>query len=100
MIEISYRTHKTVCGCCGQKLESPVHSDIRKYKITDDLLDEYFDWKEALQYEDDITSLADEFIFETISFFSLNTYESLELCEGELEKLIKYIEDKYLNETI
>ena len=93
-VVVEYKTEKTYCNCCGQKLENPKTSQPRTFNFTKDDCLEWLSqegWKVESEYDDGLNQMITEFVYETISFFATNSHENILIDDNEFEKVKKFV---------
>lgn len=91
-IIVKYQTYEEYCSCCGREFEEEELGAIREFDIRIQDIFEWAQWYSAEDiYEEEIESTIDEYIYDTIRFYALESNEDLKLCEGELKKVIEKV---------
>ncbi len=87
-ITIKYQTAKEYCSCCSREFEIPEFGEVREFDITLRDLFDWADWKSLTEvHDDDIAESVNEYIYDTIRFYALNSNEILKLVDGEVDKV-------------
>lgn len=90
-VVIKYKTGQEFCHCCEQKLPEVKISQVREFQISNHDLFNYAPWKELIEYGDDLEECVKEFVYDTISFFSVNSYETILVDKSEFSKVEQFI---------
>lgn len=86
-IAVEYKTQKKYCSCCHQKLEKPEVSKVKTMTFSKDTALSWAPWPEIVEYPEEMESLVPEYVHETISFFSADSYEKIIVENSEIEKV-------------
>lgn len=87
-IVIEYRTQKDYCQCCEQKLPSPQISEIREFELNPM---RYRDWREVIEWEDDLQEIIREYVYDTIRFFAVSSFDNILIENSEFDKVKQFI---------
>lgn len=94
---VKYRTRKDYCNCCEQKIPNPKTSELQEFKFNKvDIQGCGYDWKEVVEFEDDLQEIVREYVYDTIRFFATSSYEVIIIDGSEFEKVKQFI----LNEVV
>lgn len=97
MITVKYQTIEEYCQCCDQKLKEPKVSSVREFDFSDEDLEssELVYLIENNELDEAKSHLA-ELLFETIAFYAVsNTDAQINFHDGEIDKVMKYVLDKF-----
>lgn len=87
-IIIKYQTAKEYCSCCSREFEIPEFGEVREFDITLRDLFSWADWKNVEDvHDEDLAESVNEYIYDTIRFYSLNLNEILKIIDGEVDKV-------------
>lgn len=95
-ITVEFKTQKTHCSCCNQKLENPEVSKVKTMEFSKETALSWAPWPEIVEYPEDMADLVPEYVHETISFFATNFDEKILVENGEIEKVKSWI----INEVV
>lgn len=90
-IIVTYKTQKSYCPCCNQMLPQVETSGPKNFEIAKETAECWTDWDTVAEFPEDMDSLVDEFIHETISFFSVNTLEKIIIEDSQVDKVREWI---------
>jgi hypothetical protein len=90
-IVVKYRTKKSYCQCCDQKLPKPKISADKEFEFGLERTKEWVDWKEIAEFDEDLGDIVNDYVYQTISFFSTNSYDDLIIENSEYAKVKKFI---------
>lgn len=93
-MKIKYQIANDYCPCCKREFEKQQLSYLKKYELTDKAIEEYGDWKDMFVFVDDQFRYAEELILDELNFHVL-TRGYPKVSDGEVEKVVAYIKDKY-----
>lgn len=96
-ITLKYQTRKEFCSCCDRNFDDAELGEVREFDVS---LEDVFNWTEwdyYFEYEDadEMRDSVDECIYNMISFYAVGSNEVMRLCDGELDKIVQVIVDKY-----
>ncbi|MGG3890266.1 hypothetical protein [Metabacillus fastidiosus] len=95
-VVVEYKTKRDYCHCCNQKLPEAKVSEMRKFELSkENFLEWTDDWDEIAKY-DDLGCVVEEFVYETIDFYTTSSYESIVIDGSEFDKINQFV----LNELI
>lgn len=88
-IIIKYKTKQIYCNCCDQKLPKVRMSQEKEFKVN---LHDLINWigqerEDFLEYKDDLFSIIEEFIYETVHFYATSSYNKVIVDKDEIIKL-------------
>lgn len=90
-ITVEYKTQRTHCPCCNQKLEKTVGSKVKTMEFSKETALNYAPWNEIAEYPDDMEKMIPEYVRETIYFFAGDLYEKVIIENSEIEKVKQWI---------
>ncbi len=97
-VGIQYQTVKTHCHCCEQKLLKPIKSDLKTFWFREkDILEWDRVWKDVVEYEEDFIDCVKEFVYETVSFYSVDSLDTLIIKESEIKKVKQFILEEIID---
>lgn len=92
-VTVEYKTKKSYCDCCGQEVANPRVSDLREYVISEELVRGWGDFKFIIEHEDDLNDMVEEFVYETISFFTVGSGAQIVIENDQLDKVKGFVRD-------
>lgn len=91
-VTVKYQTRKEYCQCCERKLDNPTTSEVREFHISKgDILSWSNEWKDIVEFEDDLNEIVMEFVYETIRFFATSYSDRLVIESSEFEKVKQFV---------
>lgn len=90
-VVVKYKTVKTYCSCCYQKLPDPKVSKEREFIISKDDVLNWAEWEEIVKYPEDVERMIPEYVHETISFHATGSEERIIVEQGELDRVKEFI---------
>jgi hypothetical protein len=95
-IVVKYRTKKSYCQCCDQKLPKPKISEDKEFEFSLDRTKEWVNWKEIAEFDDELGDIVNDYVYQTISFFA-TSYDGLIIENSEFSKVKKFILDEIVS---
>ena len=97
-ITVKYQTRKEFCECCDRNFDNAELGKVREFDVS--LEKDVFNWTEWDYYfeyedEDEMRDAVDECLYGMISFYAVKSNEVMRLCDGELDKVVQIVVDKY-----
>lgn len=87
-IVVNYKTYKEYCSCCSREFEEKELSDFREFDINIKSLFEWAQWESKDDiYEEEISSIVEEYLYDTIRFYAVDGNNELELPKDEVKKV-------------
>lgn len=90
-VKVKYKTERSYCACCNQKLPDVETSKTKEFEIDKDTALSYGDWSFVAGYPEDMEDAVSEFVYETIVFYSANTPERIIIDDSEIQKVEEFI---------
>lgn len=90
-ITVEYKTQKSYCSCCHQKLEKPETSKVKTMEFSKETALSWAPWTEIAEDPEDMESLVPEYVRETIYFFAASSLEKVIVEKSEIEKVKSWI---------
>ncbi|MCA1064697.1 hypothetical protein QTG56_24105 (plasmid) [Rossellomorea sp. AcN35-11] len=90
-IVVKYRTEKSHCQCCDQKLPKPKISEDKEFEFSIERTKQWVDWKEIAEFDEDLGDIVNDYVYQTISFFATSSYDGLIIESSEYDKVKKFI---------
>lgn len=91
-IIIKYQTAKEYCSCCSREFEIPEYGEVREFEITLGDLFKWTEWESLVEvHDEDVRDVVAEYLFDTISFYALNSNEKLKIVDGETNRVAAMI---------
>jgi hypothetical protein len=97
-VVVEYRTKKSYCQCCDQKLTKPKISEDKKFEFNLERTKEWVDWKEIAEFDDDLGDIVNDYVYQTISFFA-TSYDGLIINNSEFDKVKNFILKEIVRST-
>lgn len=94
-ITVKYQTQKEFCRCCDRELEDVEVSEMREFDFYLKQLKEDINWK-LYDEECELDEVIRDYVYETIDFYAVNTYDRLILPKEELNKILEYVKSNLL----
>ncbi|MET3505485.1 hypothetical protein [Halalkalibacter oceani] len=88
---LEYKTLKAYCHCCNQKLPNVKTSDLKQFKFTANVVLEWTEWKEVIEFEEDFDECVREYVYVTIGFFATNPDDKILIKDSEFDKVKQLI---------
>jgi hypothetical protein len=88
---VNYQIQKEYCSCCKQQLPSTETSKVKEFEIDKETTMCWNNWNETAEFPEDLDGLVNDFIHDTISFFTVNSYEKIVFKDSEVEKVKEFI---------
>lgn len=95
LITIKYKIREEFCSCCDRDFEDAKLSTVRTFDFAVKNILERANWKVYMAFEEELREAVEEYIFETISFYAVSSNISVHVCEGESDKVIQFILNKF-----
>lgn len=99
-LTIKYQTAEEYCRCCNREFKDLEYGEIREFDISLKQLFKWADWTSVDKiYHEEIEDVVEEYLHNTISFYSTSANERIRLCDGEENKIHQLVlaEIKKLN---
>lgn len=92
IVTVKYQTAEEYCRCCNRGFEKLEYGDVREFDITLKHLFEWVGWKskESIHHEE-IKGAVEEYLHNTISFYSTHHSERIRFYEGEVNKVCQLV---------
>ncbi|WP_211749903.1 hypothetical protein [Paenibacillus sp. Marseille-Q4541] len=90
-ITVEFKTERTYCSCCRQKLEKVEVSKVRTMEFDKETALSWAPWPEIVEYPEDMERSVPEYVHETIDFFATSSYERIIVENSEIEKVKQWI---------
>ncbi len=94
-ITVNYQTRNDYCGSCNRPIENAELSTVKEFDVSLHDIFHWTEWKFHLENENEIRDLAEECIYNMISFYSVNSHQTIYLCKGETDKVVQVILNKF-----
>lgn len=96
-VTVKYRTTKSHCACCNQKLPVEETTD-REIVISKGTAESWIDWDEVDM--DDMEHMVREFVYETVDFYQPILFENFTVEDSEYEKVHEFLLREFFGETV
>lgn len=93
-VKVEYQTEQDHCSCCGHELERPKTSGTREFYFSKDDCLAWLNqdgWKMESTDKDSFQELVYEFVWSTIDFFAVSSYEVIHIEKSEFNKVKQFI---------
>lgn len=91
-VTVEYTTQTLYCSCCNQPLKEAKVSEVQKALFTVETAESWSDaWPEIVKYPEDMDDIIADFVYETISFWAVDSNRRILIEDGEYEKVKQLI---------
>ncbi|MET4562197.1 hypothetical protein ABIA69_003383 [Lysinibacillus parviboronicapiens] len=87
-LTIKYQTAEEYCRCCNREFKELEYGEVREFDITLKQLFEWADWTTIDNiYHEEIENVVEEYLHNTISFYSTSVNERIRFCDGGVDRI-------------
>ncbi len=98
-IVISYTTVRDHCSCCQQKLPKPITNKVNQFEFSKCSASSWTDWDAYAEYPEDLESIVPEYVYETLRFFAVSSYDKLIVEDSEIQKVKKWLQKHVIGQN-
>lgn len=94
-IIVKYQIQKEFCRCCNRDLDDAEIGEVREFDFYLKQLKEDVEWN-LYDEECELDEVIRDYVYETIDFYAVNTYDRLILPKEELNKISEHVKNNLL----
>lgn len=92
IVTVKYQTAEEYCRCCNRIFEKLEYGEIKEFDITIRHLFYWAGWKsKADVYQEEIDSSVEEYLHNTITFYSAHHSERIRFYDGEVNRVCQLV---------